>query len=226
MPQLSYTIGYIDLRKSLENIFKGIRCRTEIRKAQKSDVRVTLQPLGERRNEEVIKACQTLLRQLLREERIPYDESFDILIQDSTNYLFVARKDMCIVSFVVVTPATSNNFFARTKTAFLSLSATNRKYRVLCPNYLVIWDVINFLKSENFDYFNLGLLQFIGCPDSSLDRVSFFKKKWNVIERKEQSEASLQKFLYYRYLKRFWFIRELVYRVKFYRIKARTFLYG
>jgi glycosyltransferase involved in cell wall biosynthesis/SAM-dependent methyltransferase len=78
----------------------------------------------------------------------------------------------------------------------------------------VIWASINFLKQEGYEYFNLGLLEYVNCPDPDLQRVAFFKRKWNIKEREEEDQAGLGKFLYYKYFKRFRLLKSILYYLK------------
>jgi hypothetical protein len=212
MPQLKYSIGYIDLRPEINVIFDSIKTRTEIRRAEKSLITAKVfrgdVPL------EIIKDCQAILKELLHREYVPYSPIFDKLLLDKNNYLFVAYQQDKVVSFILVNPQTKNNFFKDHKTAFLELSGTKDEKKSHCPNYLLIWRAIIFLKEQNFTYFNLGLLNYLHSPDQAIENVAFFKRKWNIQEQIMTEESGWGKFFYYRYLKNHLAIKKLVYLIK------------
>ncbi|MBU4217095.1 hypothetical protein L6270_04675 [Candidatus Parcubacteria bacterium] len=212
MAILKYTIGYIDLRSELTELFKRIKCRTEIRYAEKNNVSVQIY-YG---NAEVgvIDECRVMLKQLLKNEYVPYSKGYDLLLADPENYLLVAYRNNQAVSFVLILPKTANSFFGKEKTAFLGLSATVHSEKKYCPNYLLIWQAIEFLKSQDFIFFNLGLLIYLNARDSALANVAFFKQKWAISQTEITENCSMTKYVYYRYLKRFKFIRVALYLIK------------
>lgn len=212
MPKLLYKIGYIDLKQNPDDFWRGLDCRTEIRKAQKSNIEIRLATGDER-----IKSfddCHALLHHLLERELVPYSDIYDRIIKDEDNLLFLALIDGEIASFIVVSKKAKNNYFSNSKSAFLELSATNDKYKSFCPNYLLIWSAIEHLREDDFDFFNLGLLNYVNCSDDNLNRVAFFKRKWNIREVETQENCSHLKFFYYSYLKKYEPIRKLIYMIK------------
>lgn len=212
MPKLLYKIGYIDLKQKPEQFWEGLNCRTEIRKAQKSDVEIRLAT-----NDERIRSfddCRILLFHLLKRELVPYSEVYDRIIRDKNNLLFLALMDNKIVSFIVVSKKAKNDHFNNSKSAFLELSATDDKYKSFCPNYLLIWRAVEHLREAGFEFFNLGLLNYVNCSDDNLNRVAFFKKKWNIREIETQEDCSYLKFFYYLYLKKYEPVRRLIYMIK------------
>lgn len=212
MPKLRYLIGYVDLKSDLAEIHKAIKTRTEIRKAEKSGVTVSVARGG--LDPRLAEGCKKILRSLLVREFVPYSDSFDALLQDEENMVFVATRNGEVASFILVMPTTRNAFFESKKAAFLGLSGTADDQKAYCPNYLLIWQAITFLKDEGYEYFNLGLLHYLDAPDADVERVAFFKRKWNIIERTEEEECSLVKYCYYRWLKRYRLVRRAVYSIK------------
>lgn len=210
MPSLNYRIGYIALSPVLDEIFKKISCRTEVRRAQKEGVVVRVFH-HEERSSEVLESCRAMLAPLLRSEKVPYDSSFDRLIAGPLNYLFVAyTKEGIPSSFISVEETALSEAFAGKKAAYLSLSATNSAYKALCPNYLLIWRAIEVLKEAGFDYFNLGLLFYEKCPDPDLERVAFFKRKWYSDEYVQHERVSFFVYVYYRFFKRYRWCKSLI----------------
>ena len=210
MPKVHYSLGYIDLTKGKDELFSRIRCRTEIRKAQKEGVRVT-KIEGERKNE-LKEKCVAMLKSLLAKEFVSYSKSFDILISDTNNYLFIAQVNGEIVSFIVVQPKANNPFDSKSKTAYLALSATDDRFKGLCPNYLLIWEACLYLMNRGYDYFNLGLLNYHEVSDKMLEKVAFFKRKWDVKEKTESEKISLARYIYYRFFKNTLLVKKIVYR--------------
>jgi lipid II:glycine glycyltransferase (peptidoglycan interpeptide bridge formation enzyme) len=96
----------------------------------------------------------------------------------------------------------------------LSLSSTDNEYKKYCPNYLLIWEAINFLKENDFVYFNLGLLNYVGCPEPDIERVAFFKKKWGGEEIIVRDDGGLLKLIYYKFFKRFKIFKFFIYYFK------------
>lgn len=209
MPELSYTIGVVDLRQDEAAYFSKLSCRTEIRRAEKDGVTVHLYEAE--RPARVVAACRTMLKELLENELVPYDAEFDRLLEDTGHLLLVAFLGGEPVSFIVVSPQGSGARFDQ-PAAYLALSATASRSRAHCPNYLLLWEAVKLLKARNFSYFNLGLLEFTGSDDPAVARVAFFKRKWAIFERTERRAVSLSKYLYNRYLKRFGFVRQVVHR--------------
>lgn len=212
MSRLSYKIGYIDLNQSIDSLFSALKTRTEIRKAEKSGV--TIKIFNYVADEEIYNSCSAILKNLLKKEYVPYSSKFDKILRDKTNILLVAFLNNKVASFVVVSPEAKWNFFKDSKSAYLELSGTDDKYKNLCPNYLLIWESIKFLKNSNFNYFNLGLLDYDNCPDPDLEKVSFFKKKWGIKELSVNDDGGLMKFIYYKYFKRFRLVKIFLYYIK------------
>jgi hypothetical protein len=131
MPKLKYLIGFIDLKTGTDDMFQSLDCRTEIRKAEKSEV--TTQVLRGTKEVSYVRACEKLLQELLINEKVPYDPSFTRLLEDHRNILVIAQKADRVISFVCVQPETANNFFVGKKTAYLALSATSIEHKSLCP---------------------------------------------------------------------------------------------
>lgn len=212
MPNLKYKIGYIDLHDSKEDIFLSLKTRTEIRKAEKNDIRIV--PYLEDRSEGVVEECIALLKELLVRELVPFSNFFPSILRDKNNILLAAYKGNKIVSFIVFSLNTKNAFFNGCKTGYLELSATDYNFKNLCPNYLLIWQAIVFLKGRNFDYFNLGLLEYDKSKDVDINRVAFFKRKWSVVERTEIEQTNFLRYVYIIFLKRFRIVKWLVYVIR------------
>lgn len=210
MPVLKYRIAYIDVTVASDELFRRISCRTEVRRAEKEGVTVVVHEHADR-SAGLIAACRSMLEPLLAAERVPYDSSFDRLIAGPDNYLFVAyAPDGSPASFITVEKQAKSEAFVGKKAAYLSLSATNQVYKALCPNYLLIWRAIAFLRERGFECFNLGLLVYENCPDPDLERVAFFKRKWHGEEYVQHETVSWPVYLYYRYLKRHRFAKTIL----------------
>jgi uncharacterized protein (UPF0297 family) len=212
MPKLNYKIGYIDLRQDTEMLFSKIDCRTEVRKAEKSQVIVQVVEHGLTKTEQ--EECAYLLKRLLHEERVPYDQSFDNLLARQDVFQFLAYQGSKLVSFITVEATDRNQVLKDFKTAYLALSATAYEAKRDCPNYLLIWKAVKYLKEKGFEVFNLGLLGYIDSPDEAVHRVAFFKRKWCITEVVMDEQASVGKWFYYRFLKRFSGIRKILYSIK------------
>lgn len=212
MPRLKYKIGYIDLRQEKDDFFTKINCRTEIRRAQKSEVTVQIITDGLTQHEQ--NECAQLLKKLLSHERVPYDISFDQFLARKDVFHFLAYQAAKLVSFITVEPTDRNDVLHNFKTVYLALSATSDEAKRECPNYLLVWEATQFLKERGFDVFNLGLLEFKNCPDEAVSRVAFFKRKWNITEVAMEKNVNFGKWFYYHYLKRFKTLRYSLYFLK------------
>lgn len=210
MPLLTYSSAVVSLRnRTLDELERAIETRTEIRKARKAGVRIEI-VRGEK-NATVVAACSAILRALLARRVVPYDPIFTDIIADPEHLLLVARASSgAVSSFIVVRSHSRNPRHAGTKTATLELSATLDAYKKDCPNYLLLWTAIEHLKKEDYDAFSLGLLTYTGCPDPDLESVAFFKRKWAIEEQMETEVASLPRYVYLTYFKRFRVVKKLV----------------
>ena len=210
MPLLTYSSAVIPLRnRTLEELEHAIETRTEIRKARKAGV--TVEILHGEKDATIVATCSAILTALLSRRVVPYDPIFTEIIADPQHLLLIARtSDGVVSSFIVVRTHSRNPRHAGTKTATLELSATLDVYKKDCPNYLLLWTVIEHLKKEDYDAFSLGLLTYAGCPDPDLESVAFFKRKWAIEEQIETEVASLPRSVYLKYFKRFRGVKKLV----------------
>jgi len=210
MPKLHYSVAFIDLSKSKEKIFKTIQCRTDIRKAQKNNVMIEIFDQKPLPNLLKIK-CKEILEKLSRKKLFPYSYKFDLILEDSNNIFFIAKKEEKIISFIAVSPVGKFPNDEKKKTAYLSLSATDENFLKISPNYLLIWTAICYLIDKGYDYFNLGLLNYIETPNKELEKTAFFKRKWNVQELVLEEKVSILRYLYYKFLKNIIFFKKIVY---------------
>lgn len=213
MAELTYTIAYIDLEKSEVDLFKQIRCRNEVRKAQKNNIEV-IEFCKRREGAEEIKKCKEILSETLRHKLVVYSKEYDDIFFSDENTLLLALHEGKIVSFIVINHVANGEIFVGKKSAYLALSATSSTAKMLLPNYILIWSAILLLKNKGFKFFNLGLLEFIQCFDPSLSSAAIFKRKWGVIESNVTGSASLGKMLYYRYFRGSTLLRICVYTIK------------
>jgi lipid II:glycine glycyltransferase (peptidoglycan interpeptide bridge formation enzyme) len=209
MTRIHYSIAYIDLSQGREEIFKKISCRTDIRKAQKRGISVEV---VEKMflNDITRKKCEELLKNTLRRKLVPYSKKFDAILKSSSNVIFLAKKNENVVSFIVLNPNVQplrNN----EKTAYLSLSATDDKFKNDAPNYLLIWEAICYLIDKGYKYFNLGLLNYVETPDKMLEQTALFKKKWNIMEIRREENVSILKYTYYKFFKNITLFKRIVY---------------
>ncbi len=211
MPALSYKNAYIDLSESEASWRSRISCRTELRRAARAPVRVSHLP---GRPHGVIVACRAMLRSVLVAEYIRYDAGFDTLLVDPSFDLFVAYSGEVPCSFVLFDPRPLHSHFPGYMTAYLALSATDARFRPMCPNYAALDTALSSFRARGYRYANLGLLSFDSMPDTDLARVAFFKRKWGIVEVPERKECSWLRFVYYRYFRRFGAIRHLAYFMK------------
>ncbi len=211
MPALSYKNAYIDFSENEASWRSRLSCRTEIRRAAHASIRVS--HLSDRPHA-VLAACWAMLRSVLASESIPYDPAFDTLLADRSLDLFVAYSGETPCSFVLFDPHPAHTYFPGHATAYLSLSATDARFRPACPNYAALDAALSFFRSRAYRYANLGLLGFDGMHDEDLARVAFFKRKWGVIEVPERKECSWLRFAYYRYFRRFGAVRRFAYFMK------------
>ena len=201
----TYLNAAIDLSTGESDFWQKIDARTEVRMAQKSGITVELISDRSRFME---KAVDLLKKSLLRVS-VPYSLVFDEILKNEKYYFFAAIKNGELASYIVISE--QENSALDGKTAYLQLSATDDVYKKLCPNYLLIYEATKFLREKGFRYFNLGLLSYQDCPDSDLESVAFFKRKWATFEFKQTESVSALKYLYLRFLKRSSFIKRMVY---------------
>lgn len=215
--KIVYSIGCINLDSEIKEIFNKIHARTEIRKAQKRGIKIEIipkKPLFPL----IKKRCKELLSELFKRELIPWSNKFDKILNDDNNLVFFAKKGSLIISFLIIDPD-PKSLIKNQKTAYLSLAATDEKFKNDCPNYLLIWEAIKYLKENGYKFFNLGLLNYKNCFDPDLEKVAFFKRKWNIFELQRIEKVSLFKYLWLKYLKRFRFFKKIKYCLEFLKIK-------
>lgn len=213
MPQLTYMNVYIDLKLDLEERFKKIDCRTEIRMARKSGV--VTKVLSGKKDPAIIDVCAQLLRHLLKKKFVPFPALFQTMLADEKNWLLIAEKDGQIISFALLNPENkSGGPLAHAKAARLEVTATDETYKKLCPNYLVIWSAIEFLKAEGYEALIWGLSHYVNCPDPELDSLRFYKEKWYISSYEVTENSSWPRYLFFRYLRNFSYIKKIIYWVK------------
>lgn len=213
MAELTYLIAYIDLRQSEEDLFKKIRCRNEVRKAQKNNIEV-IEFGGKREGAAEVKKCKEILSETLHHKLVIYSKEYDDIFLSNNNTLLLALYHGEIVSFVVINHVANGEVFVGKQSAYLALSATSRTAKMLLPNYLLIWSAVLLLRNRGFQFFNLGLLEFVDCYDPSLASAAIFKRKWGVIESRVTGSASFVKMIYYRHFRGSTLLRIFVYNIK------------
>lgn len=218
MPKLTYVNVYLDLKVDLEERFSKIKCRTEIRMARKSGV--TTRVLSGKKDPVVVATCSKLLRHLLKNKFVPFPPLFQTMLEDEKNWLLIAEKDGAVASFALLNPENkSGGPLAETKTARLELMATDGAYKKLCPNYLVIWSAIEFLKAEGYEALIWGFSHYLNCPDPEFDSVRFYKEKWYISSYEVTEKTSWPRYIFFRYLRRFSTIKKIIYWIKIYFLK-------
>lgn len=213
MAELTYTIAYIDLQQSEADLFKSIRCRNEVRKAQKNNIEV-IEFSEKREGSTEVQKCKEMLSETLHYKLVVYSKEYDDIFLSNKNTLLLARHEGEIVSFVVINHVANGELFTGKKSAYLALSATSGTAKKLLPNYLLVWSAVLLLKNRGFKFFNLGLLEFVNCYDPSLSSAEIFKRKWGVIENRVTGSASYGKMIYYRYFRGSTLLRICVYNIK------------
>lgn len=213
MPQLTYINVYIDLTIDLEERFKKIDCRTEIRMARKSGV--TTRIVSGKKDSALVVTCARLLRTLLKKKFVPFPPLFQTMLEDEKNWLLVAEKDGSVASFALLNPENkAPGPLTGKKTARLEVMATDGAYKKSCPNYLVIWSAIEFLKAEGYEAMIWGFSHYLNCPDPEFDNVRFYKEKWYVSSYPVIENTSWPRYIFFRYLRRFSLVKKIIYWVK------------
>lgn len=212
VPKIVYYVGYIDLTKSQDDLWRDIDARTEIRKAEKSGI--TIECITGMKDPIIVARCQELQRALFARELIPYDEAaFSAICSDSLSMMGIARMNNSVISCIVVKEQPDISW-KDGKVARLEISATDSNAAQYCPNYLLIWQMSEWLRQHGYKAFNLDLLYFKNAPDPDLARVASFKRKWAVTEVERIGHVSWPHYLYIKFLKRFSAIKKLVYMVR------------
>lgn len=218
MPELTYINVYIDLTVDLEERFKKIDCRTEIRMARKSGVITRV--LSGKKDPAIVAMCARLLRTLLKKKLVPFPPLFQTMLEDEKNWLLLAEKDGVIASFALLNPENkASGPLAGKKTARLEVMATDSTYKKLCPNYLVIWSSIEFLKAEGYEAMIWGFSHYLNCPDPEFDSVRFYKEKWFVSSYPVTEKTSWPRYIFFRHFRRFSFVKKIIYWIKIYLLK-------
>ncbi len=212
MPEIVYRVGYIDLAIPEQKWWDSIDARTEVRKAQKSGI--TVRFIEQAKDAAAIARCQELQQELFAREKIPYAKDiFGELLARPDSLLGVAELEGKIISCVLIIDQPDYSWEGG-RIARLEISATDAAYAKLCPNYLLIWQAANYLRTKGYRIFNLDLLYFDNAPDPDLERVAAFKKKWALLEVERRGPVSWPHYIYIRFLKRFHFLKSLVYRFR------------
>jgi len=218
MPTLKYLDVYTDLRDDLDTLFDKISCRTEIRFAKKNGIIVKI--IEGKKDPQIVADCVLLQRALLKRKMVPFPFIFKQMLEDEKNVLFVGYKDGKIVSFILINPRNATNIYLSDhKLARLELQGNDDEYKRFCAVYLLVWSAITYLKERGYEYLFWGYSHYINCPDPEFESVAFFKRKWNIVGHEVEEPTSLSRYIYFRYLRRFAFVKKIVYLIKLYILK-------
>lgn len=195
----------INLKKTEEELWEQIgNIRTDIRKAQKNEVEIILHPTDAERLE-----AYNLYIIMMKKKFLPVEIGYS-LSSSLDHELIIAKYQWKVVSYIRFHLHSKIDIHGRAKICAFETIASDDAYKHLSVNSLLYWEWIRYMKSLGFEYLNFnGVSYQYGWGD--LNSLAFFKRKWNGIEIQCISRRSLLSYIYWRWFRKYQFIRAIIY---------------
>lgn len=202
---IQYSTMLINLKKTEEDLWDQIgNVRTDIRKAQKNGVEIVLVPTEEDRRE-----AFGLYLTMMKKKFLPVEMNYS-LEPSKEHELIVAKYQWKVISYIRFHLYSKIDLHGKAKICAFETIASDDEYKHLSVNSLLYWEGILYMKSLWFEYLNFnGVSYQYGGGD--LNSLAFFKRKWNGIEIQCISKRSLFSYIYWRWFRKYQFVRSIVY---------------
>lgn len=204
---IEYSTMLINLKKSEEELWDQIgNVRTDIRKAQKNEVEIVVNPSDEDRRE-----AYELYLIMMKKKFLPVEVSYS-LDPSPEHELIVAKYQRKVISYIRFHLHSKIDLHGKAKICAFETIASDDDYKHLSVNSLLYWEGIRHMKSLGFEYLNFnGVSYQYGGGD--LNSLAFFKRKWNGIEIQCISKRSIFSYIYWRWFRKYQFVRSIVYSI-------------
>ncbi|GAB0174349.1 MAG: hypothetical protein HHAS10_02280 [Candidatus Altimarinota bacterium] len=204
---IEYTTMLINLKKTEEELWEQIgNVRTDIRKAQKNNVEIVTQPTDDERHE-----AYELYLAMMKKKFLPVEMNYS-LAASKDHELIVAKYQGKVVSYIRFQLFSKIDTLGKSKICAFETIASDDSFKHLSVNSLLYWEGIRYMKSLGFEFLNFnGVSYQYGGGD--LNSLAFFKRKWNGIEIGCTSKRSLLAYIYWRWFRKYEFVRRVVYHI-------------
>lgn len=200
-----YTTLLINLVKSEEELWKQIwNLRTDVRKGEKNDIEVVLVP-----SEKDLEEAYELYLYMMKQKFLPVEKKYKLKIDDK-NKIIVAKKDGKVISYIAYQLFSNIDKLGKTKICALETIASDNNYTKFAPNTLLYWEWIKYMKSLWFEYLNFNWVSY-QYAEKEFYPLARFKRKWNWLELQLRSEKSFFWYIYWRYFRKYNFVKKIVY---------------
>lgn len=200
-----YSTILINLEKTEEELWKQIgNLRTDVRKWEKNNIKIELNP-----SKEDIDSAYNLYLIMMKKKYLPVLRSYS-LHDMSNNRIIIAKKDDKVISYIQLQLFSHIDIWKCVKVCALNTIATDDDYKSLSPNTLLYWECIKYAKSLWFEYLNFNGVTY-QYWDKDFNSLAFFKRKWNGLEITCISDKSFFWYIYWRWFRKFNFIKRMTY---------------
>jgi hypothetical protein len=200
-----YTTMLINLKKSEDELWEQIwNVRTDIRKAIKNWVEIITNPQDYDINE-----AYELYLKMMKKKHLPVLRDYK-LWNSETRKIIIWKYKWKVISYIQFQLFSKIDLLGKSKICALETIASDDNYKNLSWNTLLYWEWIKFMKSLWFEYLNFNWVSY-QYWDSDFNSLAFFKKKWNWIEIQCVSEKSLLWYVYWRWFRKYNFVKRIVY---------------
>ena len=141
---------------------------------------------------------------------VPVDRNFKLVVDDKYKILII-KVDNKILWFLKI--ALFSNFDKLWKSKMCTFDAiwVNEEFFHLSPQALLYWEWFKFMKSLSYEYINLAWVEYSYWDFKLTNTVAFFKRSWHWIEIECVSKKSFIWYIYWRFFRKFTFVKKVVY---------------
>ena len=201
-----YTTMLINLKKTEQELWEQIwGLRTDVRKWEKKGVEVVLNP-----TEKDIEESYQLYLIMMKEKHLLVERGYRLKV-DEENKIIVAKVDGRVVSYISYQLFSGIDKLWKTKVCALETIASDSNFTKFAPNTLLYWEGLLYMKSLWFEYLNFNGVDYDFAREFS--SLAKYKRKWGGIEIQLFSRKSLFGYMYWRFFRKYIFIRRKVYKI-------------
>lgn len=200
-----YSTMLINLKKSEDELWDQIwNVRTDIRKAIKNWVEIILNP-----TDNDIKDAYELYLKMMKKKYLPVLVNYKLWNFENQK-IIVWKYQWKVISYIQFQLFSKTDILWKTKICALETIASDDEYKNLSWNTLLYWEWIKYMKSLWFEYLNFNWVDYqYGWID--FNSLAHFKRKWNGIEIQCVSKKSLFGYIYWRWFRKYIFVKKIVY---------------
>jgi len=200
-----YTTMLINLKKTEDELWRQIwNIRTDVRKAIKNWIEIEANP-----SISDIEAAYNLYIKMMQEKFLPVEVCYKLWNTENQKIVVWKHKGK-VISYIQFQLSSKVDLLGKAKICALETIASDDAYKHLSWNTLLYWEWIKYMKSLWFEYLNFNWVSY-EFWDSDFNSLAFFKRKWNWIEIQCISKKSLWWYIYWRRLRKYTFVKKIVY---------------